>query len=150
MTNFEENDTISKKLWKYIDDDNLMIFEMCHLPREIRERFTSDMRIVEMLRAVGQLKQNEKGERWRMCDLLRKYREDGLETGRKEGREEGRKEGKKEGRREGRKEGRKEGMQALISTCKRLNAGFDVTMEELKRNFMLDEEAARQQMKLYW
>ncbi len=68
------------------------------------------------MKQEGQLRKNEKGERWRMCELLERYWTDGIETG----------------RREGRNEGRAEGMQALIAACKHLNAGFDVTMEELR------------------
>lgn len=39
--------------WKYIDDMRLHVWEMRYLPKEIRERFTSDMRIVVDYLAEG-------------------------------------------------------------------------------------------------
>ena len=37
---------LPQKVWQYIDNMRLHVWEMRHLPQEIRERFTSDMRIV--------------------------------------------------------------------------------------------------------
>ena len=45
---------IPEKTWKYIDELRLHIFEMRHLPEEIRKNFQSDMRIVVDFLAEGE------------------------------------------------------------------------------------------------
>ncbi len=44
---------IAGPAWDYIDNMKLHVWEMRHLPAEVRERFTSDMRIVVDYLAVG-------------------------------------------------------------------------------------------------
>lgn len=44
---------IAGPAWDYIDNMRLHVWEMRHLPAEVRERFTSDMRIVVDYLAVG-------------------------------------------------------------------------------------------------
>lgn len=45
---------LPKEVWKYIDDLKLHIFEMRYLPKETRELFQSDMRIVVDFLAEGE------------------------------------------------------------------------------------------------
>lgn len=42
---FREND-LDQGVWKYIMNEKLFVYEMAHLPRQVRNRFQSDMRIV--------------------------------------------------------------------------------------------------------
>lgn len=49
---FAKND-VPKEVYKYIDDSQLHVFEMAHLPVEIRKLFKSDMRIVVDYLAEG-------------------------------------------------------------------------------------------------
>lgn len=48
-----QNKRLSEETWKFIDNMNLHVFEMRHLPKEIRELFQSDMRIVVDFLAEG-------------------------------------------------------------------------------------------------
>ncbi len=51
---------LPKTAWKYIDDMRLHVWEMRYLPKEIRERFTSDMRIVVDYLAEGNSYQSDR------------------------------------------------------------------------------------------
>lgn len=48
-----QNKRFSEETWKFIDNMNLHVFEMRHLPKEIRELFQSDMRIAVDFLAEG-------------------------------------------------------------------------------------------------
>ena len=50
---FDEEGATADIIWKYVDDVQLHVWEMRHLPREIRELFQSDMRIIVDYLAEG-------------------------------------------------------------------------------------------------
>ena len=165
------------KVLSYIDDLKLHIFEMRKLPKEIRNLFQSDMRIVVDYLAEGNGYRSDQKvvHKEALIKLLRtlsgeEHVEDTIEQLQKmgvkeedeitvcelfdqytrQGKQEGIKEGKKEGIREGLKAGLKEGIQALIVTCKELGADFDRTEEKVKQRFHLSDADAAENMRLYW
>ena len=165
------------KVLDYIDDLKLHVFEMRKLPKEIRNLFQSDMRIVVDYLAEGNGYRSDQKvvHKEALIKLLRtlsgeEHVEDTIEQLQKmgikeedeitvcelfdqytrQGKQEGIKEGKKEGIREGLKAGLKEGIQALIVTCKELGADFDRTEEKVKQRFHLSDADAAENMRLYW
>ena len=172
-----QNRNYPRKVLSYIDDLKLHVFEMRKLPKEIRNLFQSDMRIVVDYLAEGNGYRSDQKvvHKEALIKLLRtlsgeEHVEDTIEQlqkmGVKEedeitvcelfdqytrlGKQEGIKEGKKEGIREGLKAGLKEGIQALIVTCKELGADFDRTEDKVKQRFRLSDADAAENMRLYW
>ena len=172
-----QNRNYPGKVLDYIDDLKLHIFEMRKLPKEIRNLFQSDMRIVVDYLAEGNGYRSDQKvvHKEALIKLLRtlsgeEHVEDTIEQLQKmgikeedeitvcelfdqytrQGRQEGIKEGKKEGIREGLKAGLKEGIQALIVTCKELGADFDRTEDKVKQRFHLSDADAAENMRLYW
>ena len=161
------------KVLSYIDDLKLHVFEMRKLPKEIRNLFQSDMRIVVDYLAEGNGYRSDQKvvHKEALIKFLRtlsgeEHVEDTIEYLQKMGVNEedditvcelfdqytrqGRQEGIKEGIREGLREGLKEGIQALIVTCKELGADFDRTEDKVKQRFHLSDADAAENMRLYW
>jgi len=164
---------LSPKSWELVDDFRLYVFEMRNLPSEVRELFTSDMRLVvdylaegnrfrsdrpvvhkealvRLLRALGGDLDVE--DTARILKEMNVKEEDELTmcelfdqyTRR------GRKEGIKEGMKAGLNEGLQKGLSALISTCRELGVSYDETAVRVKEKFSLEDEEAWNNMRLYW
>ena len=149
---------ISEKEWKYVDNLELYVFEMRRLPKETRELFESDMRIVVDFLAEGNGYRSDrkvvhKAALIKMIKVLSGDTDvDGIEDWLEEqgireedeikvcelfdqyerkGRNEGRKQGRREGRKEGRREGRKEGeARRLVKDVESAMNFFKVTLEK--------------------
>ncbi len=150
--------SISEKEWKYVDNLELYVFEMRRLPKETRELFESDMRIVVDFLAEGNGYRSDrkvvhKAALIKMIKVLSGDTDvDGIEDWLEEqgireedeikvcelfdqyerkGRNEGRKQGRREGRKEGRREGRKEGeARRLVKDVESAMNFFKVTLEK--------------------
>lgn len=161
------------ELWELADDLRLHVFKMRTLPPEVRELFTSDMRLVADYLAEGNGFRSDRPviHKEALIRLLRALGEDTdvEDTGRileemdiKEEDEitmcelfdqytrRGRKEGLEEGIKTGFGEGLQQGLKALISTCRELGVSFDETAARVKKNFSLGDEETRKNMQLYW
>ena len=164
---------LSPKVWQYIDNIHLHVWEMRHLPQEVRERFGSDMRIVLDYLAEGDSYRSDrpvvhKGALIRMirvlsgdCDVediaeqleeLSIKEEDELTVCElfDQYERKGRNEGIREGRSEGRSEGIGQGIKILIWTCKDMKLSFGETAERVKKGFQLDDAELKRNMELYW
>lgn len=160
---------LSPKVWRYIDDIHLHVWEMRHLPQEVRERFGSDMRIVLDYLAEGDSYRSDrpvvhKGALIRMirvlsgdCDVediaeqleeLSIKEEDEITMC--ELFEQYERKGRSEGIREGRSEGIGQGIRILIWTCKDMKLSFGETAERVKKGFQLDDAELQKNMELYW
>ena len=141
---------ISEKEWKYVDNLELYVFEMRRLPKETRELFESDMRIVVDFLAEGASYRSDRKVVHKAA-LIKMIKElsgdtdvDGIEDWLEEQgiREEdeikvcelfdqyerkGRNEGRKQGRREGRKEGE---ARRLVKDVESAMYFFRVTLEK--------------------
>ena len=161
------------KLRDYIDNMRLHVWEMRHLPREVRERFGSDMRIVLDYLAEGNGYRSDrqvvhKGALIRMLKVLSgDYDTEDIEKqldtmNIREGdkitvcelfdqyERKGRNEGLQQGHSEGLHEGLREGIRILILTCRDMKLGFRETSERVKQGFQLDDTELRKNMELYW
>ena len=157
------------KVLDYIDNLKLHVFEMRKLPKEIRNLFQSDMRIVVDYLAEGNGYRSDQKvvHKEALIKLLRtlsgeKNVEDTLDCLQKMGVKEEdditvcelfdqyTRQGRQEGIKEGIREGLKEGIQALIVTCKELGADFDRTEDKVKQRFHLSDADAAENMRLYW
>lgn len=164
---------LSLKLWKLVDDCKLHVFEMRNLPPEVRELFTSDMRLVVDYLAEGDGFRSDRPVVHKEA-LVRLLRALGGDTNVEDTaqilaemnvKEEdkitmcelfdqytrrGRKEGREEGMRAGLSEGLQQGLRALISTCREMGISFDETAARVKEKFSLGDEEAGKSMQLYW
>lgn len=136
LKKFLRREDVPEGIWEYVDDMRLHVWEMRRLPPEIREKFTSDMRIVADYLAEGDGYRSDRKvvHKEALIKMIRVLSGDKNVNGTAEmlkemkireedeikmcelfdqyirkGRSEGRKEGRAEGRKEGRAEGRKEG-----------------------------------------
>ncbi len=142
--------------WDYIDDMKLHVWEMRHLPAEVRERFTSDMRIVVDYLAEGDSYRTDRKvvHKKALIDLLRslsgdeEFDDTQLFMKEMDIREEdeitmgglfdqyvwkGRAEGRAEGRREGRTEG-------TLSVMRSVMKELHLTVEETLKAAGIPEE----------
>ena len=141
------------------------IWEMRYLPKEVRETFCSDMRIVLDYLAEGNaFRSNQKvvhkAALIRMINVL---------SGEDDSAEEAdilkemniREEDEitmcelfeqyvRMGKRKGREEERQSGIQALVITCMELGADYNTTAEKLRERFQLSDEGVIKNMNLYW
>ncbi len=152
---------LSPKIWEYIDDLQLHVWEMRRLPAEVRERFTSDMRIVADYLAEGNLYRSDRPvvHKEALIKMIRVLSGEndvddtaavlqGLEI-----REEDEVtvcELFDQYTRKGMKQGIQQGIEALIITCKELGASFEVTACKIKERFNLKDSEVQSNMKLYW
>lgn len=160
---------LPQQLWNLVDDCRLHVFEMRNLPPEVRELFTSDMRLivdylaegnsfrsnrpvvhkealVRLLRALGGDVNVE--DTARILKELNINEEDEITMC--ELFDQYTRRGRKEGIKEGFNDGLQKGLQALISTCRELGVSFDETAAKVKEKFSIGEEEARKNMQLYW
>lgn len=145
---------IAEEEWEYIDEVKLHVFEMRHLPKETRELFQSDMRIVADFLAEGESYCSErkimhKAALMKMIKALSGEQDtDDVDMWLKEQgiREEDEitvcelfdqyeRKGRKEGIKEGIKEGRSEGMECgrarqLVADIESAMDFFNVTLEK--------------------
>ncbi len=162
---------LHEEAWTFIDDERIHVFEMRHLPQEMRKKFTGDMRIVlEFLSDhPDEMCFTQKIEHaWAVRELLitllgnEKYRE--LEKGFQETEKEtktmngsGTEKGEctmrdwiGEAWDKGIEEGMAHGIEALISTCHELGVSFEETAAKLKEKFSLADTEVEKDMALYW
>lgn len=155
------NTDLPPELWDLVDDLRLHVFEMRNLTLEIRELFTSDMRLVTDYLADGNSFRSDRPviHKEALIRLLRALGGDKNvdDTGRileemnvKEEDEITMCELFDQYTRRGRKEGIKTGIKALISTCRELGVSFDETAARVKKNFSLGDEETQKNMQLYW
>ncbi len=170
--------SMDPQAWEYIDDGRLHVFEMCHLPPHVRQRFTSDMRFVAEYLADEESLESMEQEVWHLealLDFLGELSGDGRyqklmeslsrdkelkEENRKGGWkmcklmdkywEGGRREGLSQGISQGISEGISQGVRALIVNCRDLKVGFDETAERVKSSFQLEDSEVQSNMRLYW
>lgn len=152
---------VPEELRKYVDDIKIHVWEMRHLPREVRERFHSDMRIVLDYLAEGNSYQSgqkviHKAALIRMLNVL--SGEDDVvdeaailqEMNIREEDEITVCELFEQYVRKGKQEERQSGIQALIITCMELGADYRTTAEKVKTRFQLPDEMVTENMNLYW
>ena len=165
--------TLPPKLRDYIDNIRLHVWEMRHLPQEIRDRFSSDMRIVLDYLAKGDSYRSDrpvihKAALIKMIKVLSgDYDIEDIEKQlstmniKEEGEitvcelfdqyeRKGRSEGLLQGRSEGIREGITQGIQVLILTCRDMKLSFAETAERVKKGFQLDDAELQRNMELYW
>ena len=165
---------IAEELEKYLDKNQIYVYDMRFLNSEIRERFQGDVRIVldylsdreSLINRKQKMKNPE--EVMRMLYALSKDRrylesiefmEEGeekslcdlLDEAENRGIAKGRNEGRAEGRAEGRIQGRVEGEeQGIVKACKAFGIDFDGSVKKLKELLGLREEDAVRSARLYW
>lgn len=149
---------IAETTWKYVDDMQLHIWEMRYLPKEIRERFQSDMRIVLDYLAEGNAYRSDrkvihKDATMKMLRVLSgdKNVDDTEEILREldinEEDEISMCELFDQYTRRGISQGISRG---IIIMCKDFNATYEDTLQKLKNKLNISEKEAEEQMKLYW
>ena len=156
---------IPKELRKYVDDIKVHIWEMRYLPKEVRERFHSDMRIVLDYLAEGNAFQSNqkvihKAALIKMINVLSGEDDSAAEAIILEEmniREEDEitvcelfEQYVRKGRQEGKQEERQSGIKALILTCMELGVDYGTTAEKVRVRFQLPEEVVTENMNLYW
>ena len=149
------------KLKDYIDNIHLHVWEMRHLPQEVRERFNSDMRIVLDYLAEGNNYRSDRQviHKSALIRMLKVLSEDydiediELQLDAMNIREEDEItvcELFDQYERKGRSEGIRKGIQVLIQTCRDMKLSFAETAEKVKKGFKLDETELQENMKLFW
>lgn len=152
---------LPSKLKSYIDNIRLHVWEMRHLPQEVRERFDSDMRIVLDYLAEGNSYRSDrqvihKSALIRMLKVLSEDYDIGdiekqlITMNIREEDEITVCELFDQYERKGRGEGIRKGIQVLIQTCRDMKLSFTETAERVKKGFELDETELQENMKLYW
>ena len=149
---------IDKKTWKYVDDMQTHVWEMRYLPKEIRERFHSDMRIVLDYLAEGNAYRSDRKviHKEATIKMLRVLSGDknvddteeilkGLDIAEED--EISMCELFDQYTRRGISQGISKG---IIIMCKDFNATYEDTLHKLKNKLNISEKEAEEQMKLYW
>ena len=169
--------SLPEKAQEYLDRNRIHVFDMRFLPKEVRERFRGDARVVleYLTNPEGSLWKEQElrnpGEVTRMLFALsgdRRYLEyvpfmetgggkkmcealDKAErTGIEKGIQQGREEGIRQGFGEGIHQGIQQGIQVLVSTCHELGLSFEDTASKVKEKFSLGDAEVQRDMKLYW
>lgn len=170
---FFRNKHLPPELWKFIDNEQIHVFEMRRLPRKTIERFQSDMRIVleylsespdrqcflkemkhplavlELLYVLlGNDRYQKLIEDLKTTDLSDKRKKGGWKMTDFIG--EAWDNGIKQGVEQGIEQGVKQGIAALVSTCREFGATFDETAAKLKEKFSLSDADVQRDMALYW
>lgn len=148
---------IDKKTWKYVDDMQLHVWEMRYLPKEIRERFHSDMRIILDYLAEGNAYRSDRKviHKEATIKMLRVLSGDknvddteeilkGLDIAEED------EISMCELFDQYTRRGREEGMRGIIITCKEFNINYDDTMLKLRKNLNITESEAIEGMKKFW
>lgn len=152
---------IPQATWEYIDNLKLHVWDMRRLPKELREHFTSDMRIVVDFLAEGNGYRSERkvvhkealvkmlrvlsGEEnvddtATMLETMNIKEEDDIMVC----------ELFNQYISQGISQGVRQGIEALIITCKELGADFEETEEKVRVRFHLTDEEVQENMELYW
>ncbi|MCM1552313.1 MAG: Rpn family recombination-promoting nuclease/putative transposase, partial [Butyrivibrio sp.] len=161
---------LSAKIWRHVDDIRLHVWEMRHLPPEMRELFTSDMRIVLDYLAEGEGYRSDRPvvHKEALVKMLRVLSGDNDVTDTekilqemdireedeitmcelfdqyiRKGRTEGLEQGRREGHQEGRREGREEGIRIFILDNIEEGKSGETIVEKLCRRFSLDAGSAQ-------
>ncbi len=152
---------LSPKLWQYIDDLKLHVWEMRSLPVEVRQRFTSDMRIVVDYLAEGDCYCSDRPvvHKEALVKMIRVLSgdddvEDTAEVLRgmniREEDEITVCELFDQYTRKGLSEGLNQGIEAAIAICRELGLSFEVTAEKIKEKFRMGDAEVQKSMKRYW
>lgn len=152
---------IAETTWKYVDDMQLYVWEMRYLPKEIRERFHSDMRIVLDYLAEGNAYRSDrkvihKEATIKMLRVLSGDKnvddtEEILKALDIEEDEISMCELFDQYTRRGISQGISQGIsKGIIIMCKDFNATYEDTLQKLKNKLNISEKEAEEQMKLYW
>lgn len=146
---------------RYLDNISLRVWEMRHLPQEVRERFTSDMRIVLDYLAEGSSYRSDRpvvhkealikiikvlSDDYDIDDIARQLSEMNI----KEEEEITMCELFEQYIRKGRSEGILQGIRILILTCRDMKLSFKETAERVQKGFQLDDAELQKNMKMYW
>ncbi|MCM1089288.1 MAG: Rpn family recombination-promoting nuclease/putative transposase [Butyrivibrio sp.] len=153
---------ISSEVWQYVDDIKLRVWEMRHLPPEIRELFNSDMRIVLDYLAEGESYRSDRPvvHKEALVKMLRVLSGDGDVTDTEkilqemDIREEDEitmcelfdqyiRKGRTEGLAQGHREGREEGIRIFILDNMEEGKSSETIVEKLCRRFSLDMGSAQ-------
>lgn len=152
---------LSQKVWEHIDNLKLDVWEMRYLPQEIRERFTSDMRIVVdyLAEGIGYHSQQKVVHKEALIKLLRVlFGDENVDDTAQVLEDMNIKEEDDitmcelfdQYTRKGINQGISQGIKALIITCKEFGANFEETEKKVRARFQLTEAEVRQNMKAYW
>ena len=149
---------IAEELEKYLDKNQIYVYDMRFLKPEIRERFQGDVRVVldylsdrESLIERKQKIRNPE-ELMRMLYALSKdtrylenipFMEEGEEKSMCDLLDEAENRGIARGRVEGEEQG-------IVKTCKALGIGFEESVRKLRELLGLGEEDAVKRVRLYW
>lgn len=171
---FFKEKNLPERTWKYIDNEQLHVFEMRYLPDEVISRFKSDMGILleylkeepdpkclnqrirhveALLRLLKVLSGNEMYQKL-LEDLKASNQLKEMEEG--EGwtmcrlLEESWENGEKRGIELGTQKGIQQGIQALILAGKNFGMSFERTADELKERFSLADAEVQKNMAQYW
>ena len=153
---------IAETTWKYVDDMQLHVWEMRYLPKETRERFHSDMRIVLDYLAEGNAYRSDRKviHKEATIKMLRVLSGDknvddteeilkGLDIAEED--EISMCELFDQYTRRGISQGISQGIsKGIIIMCKDFNATYEYTLQKLKNKLNISEKEAEEQMKLYW
>ena len=153
---------IAEELEKYLDKNQIYVYDMRFLNSEIRERFQGDVRIIldylsdrESLISRKQKMKNPE-EVMRMLYALSKdtrylesieFMEEGEEKSMCDLLDEAENRGIAKGRNEGRAEGEEQG---IVKACKAFGIDFEGSVKKLKELLGLGEEDAVRSARLYW
>ena len=155
-----------------VPDYRINLVEVAFLPQAVRERFTSDFRIVEYFHAKrtgteAEFVAGPEGHRnirhvKEMLDFFREFTEDEryLEMSREMERRSEKGEcvmscsmldyAENKGIKKGIKKGIQEGTRALIESCRELNQSYDSTLQRIMDKFSLSRSEAEARMREYW
>jgi len=151
------SERVAQTTWKYVDNMQLHVWEMRHLPEEIRARFQSDMRIVldylaegngyrsdrkvihkeatiKMIRVLsGDRNVDDTGEILKELDITEEDEISMCELFDQYTRR-----------------GREEGVKGVIKVCKEFNVSYQDAMNKICEIFRMPENEAQKKLKLYW
>lgn len=159
---FDEEGATADIIWKYVDDVQLHVWEMRHLPREIRELFQSDMRIIVDYLAEGDGYRSDRKVIHKEATVKMLWVLSGdtnvddtgdalKEMGIKEEDEIRVCELFDQYTRKGIAQGISQGVaQGIIIMCKDFNTSYEETLQKVRLKLNISEQEAEKEMKLYW
>lgn len=154
----DEEGKATDTMWKYVDDIQLHVWEMRYLPREIRELFQSDMRIIVDYLAQGDAYRSDrkvihKEATVKMLRVLSgdKNIDDTGETLKEMGIKEEDEITVCELFDQYTRRGISQGVaQGIIIMCKDFNTSYEETLQKVRMKLNISEQEAEKEMKLYW
>lgn len=155
------NRKLSPKVWKYVDNLKLHVWEMRYLPLGTREKFVSDMRIVLDYLAEGEGYRSHRRviHKEALIQMIRTLSgESDVEDTAAVLQEMGIREEDEitvcelfdQYTRKGIRQGISQGIKALIANCKDLKVSFEETAQRVKNSFQLEDSEVQDSMRLYW